>query len=59
MQTNKQVKQAGAELCQAQGKILLDYHSIGEPSPAMDRVKWAQNCNNNQIITKDAYSQTL
>ena len=25
----------------------------------VDRVKWAQNCINNQIITKDAYSQTF
>ena len=26
-------KQAGAELCQAQGKMFLDYNSIGEPAP--------------------------
>ena len=26
-------EQAGAELSQAQGKIFLDYHSIGEPPP--------------------------
>ena len=52
-------KQAGAELCQAQGKIFLDYHSIGEPSPAMDRVKWAQNCLNNPIVIEDTYSQSF
>ena len=26
-------EQAGAELCQAQGKIFFDYHSIGEAPP--------------------------
>ena len=54
-------KQAGAELCQAQGKMFLDYNSIGEPAPppAMYRVKWAQNCLNNQIVIEDTYSQSF
>ena len=53
-------KQAGAELCQTQGKIFLNFHSIREaPSPAIDRVKWAQNCLNNPIVIKDAYSQSF
>ena len=25
----------------------------------MDRVKWAQNCLNNQIVIEDAYSQSF
>ena len=39
--------------------MFLDYHSIGEPPPAMDRVKWAQNCLNNQIVIEDTYSQSF
>ena len=30
---DQRVKQAGAGLCQAQGKMFLDYNSIGEPPP--------------------------
>ena len=53
-------KQAGGELCQAQGTFRLAYHSIGEaPPPAMDRVKWAQNCLNNPIVIEDTYSQSF
>ena len=29
------------------------------PPPAMDRVKWAQNCLNNQVDLEDDYSQSL
>ena len=32
---------------------------LENPPPAMDRVKWAQNCLNNQIVIEDAYSQSL
>ena len=39
--------------------MFLDYHSIGEPPPTMDRVKWAQNCLNNQIVIEDTYSQSF
>ena len=29
------------------------------PPPAMYRVKWAQNCLNNQIVIEDTYSQSF
>ena len=32
---------------------------FGPPPPAMDRVKWAQNCLNNQILIEDTYSQSF
>ena len=40
-------------------KIILVGLVDTPPPPVMDRVKWAQNCSNNQIITEDAYSQSF